>query len=98
MHRLLAEYRQTLLLQQSLHTNSMSTPNLAASQELNAPNSNGFSNGNCNPATVTLAAAAPHTFEESCCLHRTGAQRRTESHGPGGSCHEYVFFSSIILR
>nr|VZI39180.1 unnamed protein product [Spirometra erinaceieuropaei] len=34
VHRLLAEYRQTLLLQQSLHANSVSTPNLTASQEL----------------------------------------------------------------
>ncbi|CAH8873125.1 unnamed protein product [Trichobilharzia szidati] len=33
-HRLLAEYRQVLLHQQSLHTNSVSTPNLSASQEL----------------------------------------------------------------
>uniref|UniRef100_A0A183A092 Pecanex-like protein n=1 Tax=Echinostoma caproni TaxID=27848 RepID=A0A183A092_9TREM len=33
-HRLLAEYRQALLQQHSLHTNSVSTPNLTASQEL----------------------------------------------------------------
>ncbi|KAK4475242.1 hypothetical protein MN116_002317 [Schistosoma mekongi] len=33
-HRLLAEYRQVLLQQQSLHANSVSTPNLSASQEL----------------------------------------------------------------
>ncbi|CAH8669343.1 unnamed protein product [Schistosoma bovis] len=33
-HRLLAEYRQALLQQQCLHTNSVSTPNLTASQEL----------------------------------------------------------------
>ncbi|KAA3677514.1 uncharacterized protein DEA37_0014178 [Paragonimus westermani] len=33
-HRLLVEYRQVLLQQQSLHTNSVSTPNLTASQEL----------------------------------------------------------------
>ncbi|CAH8676822.1 unnamed protein product [Schistosoma rodhaini] len=33
-HRLLAEYRQALLQQQCLHTNSVSTPNLSASQEL----------------------------------------------------------------
>ncbi|KAF5402310.1 hypothetical protein PHET_04241 [Paragonimus heterotremus] len=33
-HRLLIEYRQVLLQQQSLHTNSVSTPNLTASQEL----------------------------------------------------------------
>ncbi|TGZ61627.1 hypothetical protein CRM22_007899 [Opisthorchis felineus] len=33
-HRLLAEYRLALLQQQTLHTNSVSTPNLTASQEL----------------------------------------------------------------
>ncbi|CAH8631802.1 unnamed protein product [Dicrocoelium dendriticum] len=33
-HRLLVEYRLALLQQQSLHTNSVSTPNLTASQEL----------------------------------------------------------------
>ena len=95
MHRLLAEYRQTLLLQQSLHTNSMSTPNLAASQELHTANPNGFSNGS-NPAAAAIASAGgtvPQSFEEGCCIHRASAQRRNESHGPGGSCHEYVNFT-----
>lgn len=95
MHRLLAEYRQTLLLQQSLHTNSMSTPNLAASQELHttaaaAAGSNGFSNGNYTPAVATATDTAPQSFEEGCCLQRTNAQRRIESHGLSGSSHEYV--------
>ncbi|KAL5963655.1 Tyrosine-protein phosphatase non-receptor type 14 [Taenia solium] len=94
VHRLLAEYRQTLLLQQSLHTNSMSTPNLAASQELHttaataAAGSNGFSNGNYTPAVATATDTAPQSFEDGCCLQRANAQRRTESHGLSGSSHD----------
>ncbi len=83
MHRLLAEYRQTLLLQQSLHANSMSTPNLAASQELHAAgNSGGGQQGGSNNATSN-ALSPPHSFEETsvvinhdkCYLQRTNARR-----------------------
>uniref|UniRef100_A0A5K3F6T0 protein-tyrosine-phosphatase n=2 Tax=Mesocestoides corti TaxID=53468 RepID=A0A5K3F6T0_MESCO len=82
VHRLLAEYRQTLLLQQSLHTNSMSTPNLAASQELNtASSANGPSNSGNGGGGV-----AAQSFGANCCHQRCNAQRRTESREPSGSC------------
>ncbi|KAM7542191.1 hypothetical protein Aperf_G00000001772 [Anoplocephala perfoliata] len=94
VHRLLAEYRQTLLLQQSLHANSMSTPNLAASQELhasvatNSGGSNGFTNGNYTTALANTSGISGQQFEGGCCLQRATAQRRNESYGPGGSCHD----------
>lgn len=96
VHRLLAEYRQTLLLQQSLHTNSMSTPNLAASQELHtttaaATGFNDFTNGSYTATVATANDTAPQAFEEGCRLQRTNAQRRTESHGLSNSSHDNYY-------
>lgn len=74
----------------------MSTPNLAASQELHTPaatnsgGSNGFTNGNYTTALVYASGVSGQQFEGGCCLQRASAQRRNESYGPGGSCHELV--------
>ncbi|VDO04359.1 unnamed protein product, partial [Rodentolepis nana] len=92
VHRLLAEYRQTLLLQQSLHANSMSTPNLAASQELHTSatnnssgGSNVFTNGNYSNTGMNTSG---QQAEGGGCPQRTHTQRRNESYGPRGSCHD----------
>ncbi|CAH8565038.1 unnamed protein product [Schistosoma turkestanicum] len=91
-HRLLAEYRQILLQQQSLHTNSVSTPNLSASQELQMLSSSNAAE-DIEGQEEQLSTSAPENSR-----YKTSNERSDGSKEASKNCQETNLISSNSMR